>query len=272
MNPGPRWIELAKELGAAIGRSKRPVCFILGAGCSLSSNGPTTVAVQERVRAATAARYGNLDPRDALHTLPEVEKQEIIAPLFRDVTPNSGYFSLAGLALHRPIVVLNLNWDRALSEACLRSGVELNEIDLDPSETKALSDLDLTRPILHNVHLHGIIGIECRYGTLETLPFTREVQNWIVRNGLSHTTVCIGASVVGEKDLPGLFAEWARGQDPIRRTASHWYFIREDSNDSGVDRLRRFLTQAAPFTYEVAPDVDFDTVITLAADRALLPS
>src|SRR5665213_441353 len=47
------WHALASEVGRKIGRSPRPVAFLLGAGASLSSGGPDTTEVTNAFEAAT---------------------------------------------------------------------------------------------------------------------------------------------------------------------------------------------------------------------------
>jgi hypothetical protein len=257
---------MASELGGVIGRSRRPVCFILGAGCSLSSGAPPTATVHQAFAAATSVRFGGIDLRDALHTMPEQEKQDILAPLFADVKPGPGYSALAALARHRSLLVINLNWDMALALACERSGVQCDMRDIrdllkDPPSASDTGVID--------VHVHGIIGRECRYGRLETLVFSDQEAMWMLEHGLANTSVIIGAALAFETDFTELFARWARSSDGQRPTASQWFFMRGQPEDSAEDRLRRSNVHAQPFTYVREPDVDFDMVATLLVDRAL---
>lgn len=265
-----RWRELARELGGVIGRSHRPICFLLGAGASLSSGGPTTKQVAEAFAGATGARFQGLDLMRMIQTLPEHEKQDILAPLFSDVRPGPGYLSLAALAKHRRIIVLNLNWDDALAQACSRQAVVCRQFDIASPPGTWPPDIDASPdPCLYDVHIHGILGVECRYGTLETLLFAREAENYLVKNGLQNTMVCIGAYLNNENDLPQLFQARMRAGDPVRPASQHWYFVRGDAVLGPEDRMRQTMTFASPVTYVRAPDIDFDHVATLLVDAAL---
>jgi hypothetical protein len=257
---------MAGELGGVIGRSERPVCFILGAGCSLASGAPTSETVDRALRDATRTRFEGLELRDAIHSLPEYEKQDILRPLFLSVRPSQGYFALAALGRHWLVTVINLNWDLALASACKASGV--------PHEVRDINRLPKNswQPFDHGVidlHVHGIIGEECRYGRLETLKFSKAETTWLQQRGLAYTTVILGASLHGETDMAMTFAEWAESAGGRRPTASQWFFIRAGSDDTATDKLRRVNTHAQPMTYVSDPGIDFDTVATLLADRAI---
>lgn len=265
-----RWHELARELGGVIGRSHRPACFLLGAGASMSSGGPTTRQIAEAFAAATGARFEGLDGMRMIQTLPEHEKQDILEPLFSDMRPGPGYLALASLAKHHRVLVLNLNWDNALAEACRRTGTSLNQFDTasDPATWPAGFN-ESPHPCLYDIHLHGMLGVECRYGTLETLSFGTEAQTYLVENGLQNTTACIGASLNNENDLPQLFRARLSAGDPTRPSSQHWYFVRGDATLGSEDRQRQAITFASLVTYVRAPDVDFDRVATLIVDSAL---
>lgn len=262
----PRWLQLASELGGVIGRSTRPICFILGAGCSISSGAPTTATVEEAFRSATAARFVGVDFRKAIHTMPESEKQDVLRPLFADVSLGPGYLALAALGRHWKVLAVNLNWDKALANACRQIGVNHTSFDLNKSIDEWPS---IDGPGVYDVHVHGIIGHECRYGHLETLSFTPDQERWLMQHGLANTTAILGVSLVDETDFSQLFMHRSRLVDPVRPPSSQWFFLRGADNATGLDRLRRINVQVQPFTYECAPDIDFDLVATVAADRAL---
>lgn len=257
---------MAAELGGVVGRSERPICFVLGAGCSLASGAPTTHAVDRALRDATRTRFEGLELRDAIHSLPEHEKQDILRPLFRAVKPSQGYFALAALGRYRLITVINLNWDLALARACDLSGI--------PHEVRDINRLPRGnwQPFEHGVvdlHVHGVIGEECRYGRLETLTFSKTETTWLLQHGLAYTTVILGASLSNETDMAMAFAEWAQKAAGRRPTASQWFFVRSEADDHATDKLRRLNTHAQPMTYVRDPKIDFDTVTTLLADRAI---
>jgi hypothetical protein len=266
--PLPHWLELAGELGGVIGRSSRPVCFILGAGCSLSSGAPTTTTVERAFRDATAARFRGIELRKAIHVMPEQEKQDILRPLFAEVTYGPGYLAISALGRYRTVLTLNLNWDKALANACRRIGVELVSFDFNEPIDSWPS---FSGPGVYDVHVHGIIGDQCRYGHLETLNFTTQQETWLIERGLVNTTVILGASLANETDFTQLFIHRSHLVDTVRPPSSQWFFLRSSDVELelGLDKLRRINVQIQPFTYECAPDVDFDIVATVAVDRAL---
>jgi hypothetical protein len=257
---------MAGEFGASIGRSAKRVAFMLGAGASLSSKGPTTRDVEDAFRAATSVRFEGMDLLRAIALLEDEEKQEILAPLFHDVHPGLGYYALAGIAAYKPVVVLNLNWDRALAEAAARSGVLLSSFDIK-SDPGTWPDVHDTTPGLHDVHLHGMIGESCRFGTLETLEFSEAEAQLLVDHGLRHVFACLGASVSGENDLPALFRrhELTRGSTKPNR---HWYFIRGDGATEGDDLFREAVTHGSPIYTVKDLDLDFDRTMLAIADAA----
>lgn len=263
-----RWRKLAVELGGVIGRSNRPVCLLLGAGASLSSGCPTTGEVFATFEEATQARFDGMDLMRAIQTIPEHERQDCLRPLFADAVPSSGYLALATLAQYRRVIVLNLNWDDMFIQACHRVGAAVAAFDIASDPGTWVSATQSETGVV-DIHLHGIVGEECRFGTLETLSFPSEAERFLVENGLRQTTVCLGASINGENDLPGLFRQHLIRSDPMRPTSQHWYFVRGAANFDANDRLRQALTRASSLTYISDTDIDFDEVATLMVDRAL---
>jgi hypothetical protein len=198
--------------------------------------------------------------------MPENEKQDILRPLFADVTYGPGYLAIAALGRYWTVLTLNLNWDKALANACDRTGIEYISFDLEQPVDEWPQ---ISGPCVYDVHVHGIIGTECRYGHLETLNFTAEQEKWLLEHGLANTTVILGASLVDETNFSQLFMRRARQVDPIRPPSSQWFFLRNNGSEAGASRLRRVNIQTQPFTYECTPDIDFDIVTTIIADRAL---
>lgn len=262
-----RWRGMARELGLVIGRSDRPVCFLLGAGASISSGGPSTTTVVEAFTGATERRFDGMDLMRAVALLEEREKQEILAPLFEGITPAGGYHAVAAIAAYLPVVVLNLNWDNAMAQAAKAKGVLKASFDI-MTEPTTWPNLIRNEPGLVDIHLHGKIGEVCRFGTLETLMFETPAVEYLVAHGLEQTMACLGASLNGENDLPSLFRNHLRA----RRDATpppHWYFVRGEDVVDAQDRLRQGLFQAPLLTSTKGEDVDFDVVATLIADTAL---
>ena len=109
---------------------------------------------------------------DSIGLLDEEEKQLVLAPLFRDILPGAGYHALASLAAYRQVIVLNLNWDSAMAQAARQRGVLLSTFDIKSDPATWPSFDDAAAPGLHDIHLHGLLGDVCRFGTLETLSFS----------------------------------------------------------------------------------------------------
>lgn len=251
----------------AIGRSDRPVCFLLGAGASISSGGPTTTAVVEAFTEATERRFEGMDLMRAVGLLEEREKQEILAPLFEGVTPAGGYHAIAAIAFYIPVVVLNLNWDDAMAQAAEAKRVLRASFDI-VTDPPTWPNLTTQEPGLVDIHLHGTIGDACRFGTLETLTFEPPATEYIIAHGLDQTMACLGASLNGENDLPSLFRHHLRKRRGIT-SSPHWYFLRGEDAVDGQDRLRQGLFDAPLLTSAKGEDVDFDVVAALIADAAL---
>jgi hypothetical protein len=242
------------------------VTFILGAGCSLSAGAPTTAQIDHALREATSARFKGLDLRDALHQMPEQEKQDILLPLFEKVGVNPGYMAIAALATVKPVVAINLNWDLALENACRRARAAVTVVDIVDGPRTSWPSPDGKG--LLDLHVHGVIGNSCRFGRLETLTFTEDQQEWLRSHGLDNTLVVLGASLTFETDLTKLFQGHASRDSQSRPQSSHWYFVRGTLADA-EDRLRRANFKVQSLTYEVAPDIDFDMVATTIVDHAL---
>ncbi|MFB8282779.1 hypothetical protein [Nocardia colli] len=217
---------------------------------------------------ATQARFDGMDLMRAIQTIPEHERQDCLRPLFANTMPSPGYMALATLALHRRVIVLNLNWDNLVSQACHRVGAGVATFDIasDPGSWVSASQSNTG---VVDIHLHGLIGEDCRFGTLETLSFSPQAERFLVDNGLQQTTACLGASINGENDLPSLFRQHMIDRDPMRPTSQHWYFVRSAVSPGADDRLRQALTSASSLTYVSDVDIDFDDVATLMVDSAL---
>jgi hypothetical protein len=234
----------------------------------MSSGGPTTQEITAAFEDATRVRLAGTELMRVVQTLPELEKQDILRPLFCDIRPGPGYLALAALAARWKVVVLNLNWDRAAAAAAAESGVLQACFDIqdDPS---GWPDITSGPAGLYDVHLHGIIGDSSRFGTLETLSFSADAETFLVEQGLAHTTACIGASLNNENDLPQVFRRRVQSGDPTRLSSQHWYFVRGSEGIFAEDRVRQAITHGSLFTYVKGPDIDFDAVATLMADSAL---
>lgn len=262
-----RWLDLAREVGSKIGRLEDPVAFLLGAGASFSSGGPTTTAVVEAFRRAAGARLDGTDLMNSISQLDEREKQAILSPLFRSVTPGAGYHALASLAAYRKVFVLNLNWDEAMADAGRAKGLLRGSFDLadDPASWPSLGDQ--SEPGLYDIHLHGRLGEECRFARLETLRFSDE-ERGLLMQCLDGLMVSIGASLAGELDLPAVFKAHQAQRDSTKAN-DHWYFLRGEDSEDGTDRYRKAVTYASPWTTAKDPALDFDRVAVTIVDAAI---
>jgi hypothetical protein len=259
------WRGAATDLAGAVARSSKPVSFVLGAGCSLSSGAPATATVHSAFEDATRGRRGSAEVRDLLHLIPEAEKQDILRPLFANAIPYIGYLSLAALGRRRRVHVLNLNWDTLLEQACDQLSVP--HVSFDFNDRSLWNEVERLSPEsgILIVHPHGILGHECRYETLATLRFDDDQKNYISTHFLAHTTVVVGASVTNDTDLHELLLAQPR---PVsgRPAASQWYFGRPDAT-AQQESIRRVLLPGAALTYRAEPDVDFDQLLVTVLER-----
>jgi hypothetical protein len=245
----------------AIARSDRPVTFLIGAGASLSSGAPSTAQVTKAFEDATKGRLNPRELRTLLHSLPEQDKQDILAPLFGNVVPHIGYRCLAALGRHRRVHVLNLNWDRALTDACDDLDVRHVVFDLcNPRARRLLNGFD-DGPGVVIAHVHGKVGEQCRFEALRTLKFGEAETRFLKKHFLSNTLVIAGASVVRDTDLHALFL--AKRESAIAHgnaQASQWYLGRPDDVEH-LDAIRRSQLPHGVLNYFSAEDADFDELM-----------
>lgn len=250
-----RFAEMTRELAAEIARHTRPISFITGAGASLSSGAPTTYAVHEQLRAATNMRLENMT-RERLHEIVDETLREAVAPLFTDVSPNSGYRLLAALGRQRRVNVINLNWDDAIEQACTLGGVPCEP--LDPVEGQTLAEAQAGLPPDRGVlvvHVHGILRRRPRYSLLETLP---SPEIWAqIRPLFAHTTIICGASLTGDIDVAEAIHRAAGAPEDAPEV---WHFARPAPVESPE--------LPANWWRVIAPDVDFDALTAIIAEAA----
>ncbi len=260
--------DVVADLAGSIARSSGPVTFLLGSGASLSSGAPTTSQVAGAFAAVQTGRFGGLDLRSVLHMLPEQDKQNILGPLFAGVSPGVGYHALGALSRSHDVRVLNLNWDDAVTKLAA-TGATVDSWDLldflPPGGLPARSDG------IYQLHLHGQIGVACRFGTLETLDMTPEQTDFIFDNFLRHTTVILGASLIGETDLPRVFARHRR-ESIDRPVSALWYFGRESApsrTSRAASAQRRTLTGSSFTHFEDVVNFDFDDFVVDLTNQVL---
>ena len=247
---GADWRRQAEKVAELAVKADGPVVFLLGAGCSLKSGGPTDRQLQEAIEALpgrqrTAETLGHhVDPAAQAHAL---------RPLFEDMSPNVGYYCLVGLARQRSVTVLNLNFDTTVSDAANNVGVKCYSDDVRnaPQIDQALDECDDHQQLV-NIHLHGMVE-NARF-TREQKANTKDVERDVVHKALNGATlVVLGTSLRDAEDVGALL------QDAKPNTAH--YFNRADEMSNEDDKQIR----SAEFpvvdanSHWTADDMDFDT-------------
>ena len=255
---GQGWRTQAEKVAGLAAQATTPVVFLLGAGCSLKSGGPTDRQVQEAVeglpgRQRTGEALGRHVPGEA--------QALALRPLFEDVSPNVGYHCLAGLARKRRVYVLNLNFDAAVEVAASHVGVECRSLDgRDTSEIETALEDSGTEGVVVNVHLHGTVENArfTRKQKAETKDREREVVHEVLKGG---TLIVLGTSLRDAEDLAALLKD---GQP-----AAAYYFNRADAMANEDDMLVRSaefpLVEAN--AYWTSQDMDFDAFMLHFAGR-----
>jgi hypothetical protein len=253
--PRRRWHRLAHDAGSGLATLPGPVCFVLGAGASISSKCPTTAEVDRKLRELTRSRFPGRFVRDVLHHFSQTQVQLQLAPLFAHANPYIGYLSLAALGRHRRVHVLNLNWDPMLKRACDELGVASVSFDLrsPPSIEEVAKQLADDSGLLI-AHVHGRLGEECRYEQLSTLKFDTAEKDLIAAQFFAHPRVFIGASLLGDSDLKELL--W----NDDGSIAPTWYFGRPVDLEA-EDELRATLPHRTTIALDC--DVEFDDLLVI---------
>src|ERR1044071_8712431 len=207
------WIDLVGE----VARTSRPddigppepLTFLLGAGASLSSGGPKTGDILATCR---RMRPGVFPTDKAVYdefstSLTSIEREQIIAPLFRDSDPYVGYRCLVAMARSRPVFVVNLNWDSNVSRAGERSDVPVSSFDLKDVE-EGQQHIKEAMERGHGVvcaHVHGYLGYAedhdgpkesrgIRFSQPDTLAFQPE-ELQLLQQMLAPFTIVAGTSL-----------------------------------------------------------------------------
>ena len=246
---GADWRRQAERVAGLAAQAGTPVVFLLGAGCSLKSGGPTDNQLQEAVeRLPGRQRRGGALGRH----VDGAAQAHALRPLFADMSPNVGYHCLVGLARKRSVYVLNLNFDAAVEEAAKNIGVGCRSVDVRSTAdlAQALTDSG-TDVLVVDVHLHGTVE-DARF-TREQKAETRDSERDLVHQALEGgTLVVLGTSLREAEDLAALLKDAKPG--------AAYYFNRADEMADEDDTLVR----SAEFplvkanAHWTASDVDFD--------------
>lgn len=304
MLPGPLnapqkpWLDLVGEVAATSRPDEdgppEPLTFLLGAGASLSSGAPKTADILATCR---RMRPGVFPSDEAVYekfstALTPIEREQIIAPLFRRTDPYVGYRCLVSMARSRPVFVVNLNWDSYASCAGERIGVPVSSFDLQDVE-EGRRYIDEARERGNGVvcaHVHGYLkhgedhvgsgesrGI--RFSQPDTLSFGAEELR-LLQEMLAPFTIVAGTSLIGPRDAQELLRALlppAGGEETTVRPL--WVFERGPlSYAPGFDSMialglsNALLARHSIHNFISNPDIDFDTMlVALRAHEAELP-
>lgn len=270
MNVRP-WRDLTSDVGATLARSRDPITFLIGAGCSITSGCPSVPQVDDAIKAATNGRLqGN--HRNLFHEIPSKERLEILQPLFRPAKPYVGYYSLAALARERAVIVLSLNWDLMPEQSCAALGIPCTSFDLFNPPAGFDIVRAVQRPGLICIHLHGSTETDPRFAKLHTLKF-EERERHLLEAAMSQATVVVGTTLVADADMTHLLLELA-GKRP--HTTPIWQFNRGKGGPTspgyvGEGALTSFNSplQSAPgFVLGAGDDMDFDAFMVKILSHA----
>lgn len=282
------WLDLAHTIPHDIG--KGPINFVLGAGASMSSGGPSLARLERRWMDSNPAAYPNRRALlEKISKRNDAQKINPIATLFDSIHPYIGYYALASLARERPIFVLNLNWDRALEQACLAIGVKFHHLTVDrdgdliftakvgeKEDRVTGGDFKKGPPVLevppapgvYCLQVHGRFDDEMsgiRIGTYDTLQFTPVVKRTIIGKFFCHPTIVVGASLEGEFDIVDMLIQLTQEPTMLPRSDAPIYvFSRQETRTSEPsDKLTRHVLyrRSSHSNFRGDPAVDFDHLL-----------
>jgi hypothetical protein len=273
------WLTLVESFTGTL-EPGGPMTFVIGAGASISSNAPSTEAVELRWLDSHLFK----DRESLLKGIAELGDAQKINPireLFSRVRPFIGYQCLAALGRHRQVLVLNLNWDDALEQACGGLGVRHHLLTVSSQTTgqliagkRTLLSLEKGEPGIFSFHVHGRLdnpesGI--RFGIYETLEFSSEVKDVIEKHYFNHPTIVVGASLAGDYDVIDLLRTLAEGSPGLPRQLSPFYIFsrqaeRKGAPSDGLVQNVLFSRKSVP-NFRGDPTVDFDRLLLDIATR-----
>lgn len=265
------WLEKVGDLVETLGEAE-PLTLLLGAGASRSSGAPSTEAVEASLRNRYRGRVkSRKELYEKLANEPESEKQAALRPLFENLDPYIGYHGLAALGRSRPVYVVNLNWDDAVTMACERLGVRCERVEYDDGALTIKQKLEAFKRGGENgvfcLHLHNRMGGEhaIRFATYETLSFGDELKELLAAEFFSNHTVIVGASLTGEHDVTDLLHGLvAKPKDSVMAYRPFWIFSRQaERSVMPVDRLLQHLLfqMKSQLNFVGDPAVDFDRMM-----------
>lgn len=250
------WESVLNDLVVALASSDDPLVFVLGAGCSISSGGPTTIAafrqLDEGLQRLTAAQ------RSFASGQSPAEKRARLQPAFAEFSPGIGYLLLASLARGRKVYVINFNWDLGVEMAAKKLGVPCERFE--PRHAK-WSTVQLRKCGIQVVHVHGSLNGDPLARATETSTFPEQLED-LLDKLWKFPKVCVGVDLGFELD----FYHFIDSRKKSRSESSKpWYFSRGASLEDGhLDKLERI---EALLRASVTPDFDFDLFMIGLAGR-----
>lgn len=226
-----------------------PLVFVLGAGCSLSSGGPTTFGVFKALD-SQLGRVGEKQRSFAADQSPS-EKRQLLAPKFTGFAPGIGYQLLASLAHTRPVYVVNFNWDAGVETAAQEQGVPCEAFEPEQASWDAVRIPDGDTG-LRVIHVHGSLTGNPLARLTETCHFPAAL-NDTLDNLWAHQKVCVGVDLGYELDFFNFLDTRKAGEDRPKP----WYFSRGESaeKDGHIEKLERM---GSLNRVSVTPHFDFD--------------
>ena len=281
--PQDTWLdpigEVAKSIAPARPTDERsPICFLLGAGASLSSGGPRTSDILLTCRRDWPRKFRSDEDVYTGFTdeLAPSQRESLMRPLFDDVEPYVGYRCLAAMARSRPVFVVNLNWDSCIKQAGDRVGVPVHPFDLRDLEQgrKAVEQVLADQAGVACAHVHGFLdnpdeayGIRFRFSYSDTRAVEHDHLE-LLRELLGHTTIIAGTSLTGGGDIHELVKallpvdpDQARPLWVFERGAHRSRFELDSKTKIDLHLYEALVARNSTFNYIGNPDVDFDTML-----------
>lgn len=274
------WLSASKDVASTV-KAGEPICLLIGAGASLSSGGPHTTGVAEALMHARPDAFPDVasvfDNGDAISIY---ETDHTIHGLLDGMSPNIGYRCLAAIARHRPVVLINLNWDDCAVKACETLGFSSSDYAaLDLEDVKGVRKEWLNFKErgygLLSVHPHGMLRRgDLRFATKSTLKFEAD-QRELLGELMSLPMIVVGTSLSGPWDVTDL----VKAMTPAPKTSPTaikplWVLERGRSRrEPGIHtqaggELRMALdARKSSLNFIAAPELDFDLFMTTLRAR-----
>ena len=282
------WLRHVEEVAASIldAEDRDPICFLLGAGASLSSGAPSTAAILEHCQEVKPNVFPT--PESVYEKFSKQHARDrdmLIRPLFKEVVPYAGYRCLVALARARPVFVVNLNWDNCLKAAGGILNVPVDSFDLRETQEieQAMAKARRAGKGVVCAHVHGRLADKkgeshIRFDRPNTHAFQPLEKELLRKKFFSNFTIAIGTSLVGPRDVHEMVqALLPQGQPQIAESGELswpdaerlWIFERGPHSrapgfDSKVTESLSYalLARLSTDNFISAPDIDFDLMLS----------